>query len=144
MFRSLKDALAKCLLSLFYTGCAHTCTRTLKSSSDGEMADKHEATGKYPGRNGNTPLSFQKMNAYNSERSRLRAIQGIHERGAWRNTLSVSFSPLLMSIDVSSNLRLTRLHNVLRCLRSTVALCLDDIGIVEYRIKIKVGHLRSI
>lgn len=90
------------------------------------MADKHGVSRKYPGRNGNTPLSFhQKMNAYNSEQNRLRAIQGIHEE-PWRNMS-------LMSIHVSK--RLTRLHNVLARLQSTIAFVWCDIGMVEYRIK---------
>lgn len=49
------------------------------------MADKHGATRKYPGRNGNTPLSFHQKIAYNSEQTRLQGIQGIHERETWRN-----------------------------------------------------------
>lgn len=62
--------------------CLHARARLRVQFPMERMADKHGVTRKYPGRNGNTPLSFhQKMNAYNSEQNRLRAIQGIHE--AW-------------------------------------------------------------
>lgn len=64
------------------------------------------------------------MNAYNSEQNRLR---GIHEPWNLGETRS------LMSIHVSK--RLTRLHNVLARLQSTIAFVWCDIGMVEYRIK---------